>query len=83
MLSAKLPLSFGLQVGYAFGGSPSPTNTQEVEGHKRVLPARAFLPLHVEARVAYHFLGSALDPMKFRPYASSAAASARSTARCQ
>jgi hypothetical protein len=68
-LGKKIPLSFGAQIGYAFGGSPSPGNTAIVEKDKRVLPARAFLPLHLEARVAYHFLGSTLETRKFRPYA--------------
>jgi hypothetical protein len=63
------PLSAGVRLGWAFGGSPSPDNADEVAAAKQFPVARSYLPLHAEGRVAYHLLGdSLLERLQLRPY---------------
>jgi hypothetical protein len=69
LFSKKIPISAGLQAGYAFSSYPSPENTKQIQDNRRVQPAKAFLAAHAEVRGTYHFLGSTLDARKFRPYA--------------
>jgi len=66
---AKLPLTVGLRLGWAFGGSPSPDNPL-ANGSltNKQPPANSFLGFHAEVRAAYHFLGF-FEDKKFRPYA--------------
>lgn len=65
---AKLPLTVGLRLGWAFGGSPSPDNVQANGALANGLaPANAFLGFHAEVRAAYHFLGF-FEDKKIRPY---------------
>lgn len=63
------PLSAGVRLGWAFGGSPSPDNAEKVAMEKQFPVARSYLPLHAEGRVAYHPLGdSLLERLQLRPY---------------
>jgi hypothetical protein len=64
-LVKSLGLSIGLRAGFAIGGSPSPDITKIPNG---VNPAKSFLPVHAELRLAYHLLGSMMEDKKFRPY---------------
>lgn len=71
LFSQNIPISVGVQLGWALGGSPTPgkENHDQVEKARRFLPAKSFLGFHGEVRGAYHFAGSTLDKLKFRPYA--------------
>ena len=62
-LFQNIPLTLGVRLGWAFGGSPSPENVTT-----RVQPANSFLAFHGEARATYHFLGF-FEARKLRPYA--------------
>ncbi len=62
-LFQNIPLTLGVRLGWAFGGSPSPENVT-----KNIQPANSFLAFHGEARATYHFLGF-FEDKKFRPYA--------------
>ena len=63
------PLSAGIRAGWAFGGSPTPDNEDEIVKARKVLVAKPYLGLHLEARLAYHPLGdSLLERLSFRPY---------------
>lgn len=67
---ANLPLTVGLRLGWAFGGSPSPDNALNAKGvlANGQAPANSFLGFHGEVRAAYHFLGF-FEEKKLRPYA--------------
>ena len=67
---ASIPLTVGVRLGWAFGGSPTPDNVA-TDGFLKVnhgTPANGFLGFHGEARATYHFLGT-FEKMKLRPYA--------------
>ncbi|MEO5729986.1 MAG: hypothetical protein ABI134_23155, partial [Byssovorax sp.] len=66
---ANIPLTVGLRLGWAFGGSPSPDNVG-ANGFlaNKQAPANSFLGFHAEVRAAYHFFG-AYEVKKLRPYA--------------
>jgi hypothetical protein len=69
-LFANIPLTLGVRLGWAFGGSPTPDNVA-ADGFLKVhhaTPANAFLGFHGEARAEYHFLGF-FEKGKLRPYA--------------
>lgn len=63
-------LSVGARVGFAFGGGPQGEND-----------ARAFLPLHLEGRLAYWFGDQPFAKTGFRPYVFAAAGIAQVDAR--
>lgn len=69
-LLASIPLTVGVRLGFAFGGSPSPSNTLQKNGAllNNDGPALGFHPLHAEVRATYHFLGF-FESKKLRPYA--------------
>lgn len=62
-LFQNIPLTLGVRLGWAFGGSPSPENVT-----KNIQHANSFLAFHGEVRATYHFLGF-FEDKKFRPYA--------------
>lgn len=66
---STLPLTVGVRLGWAFGGSPSPDNVAAngalANGQA---PANSFLGFHGELRAAYYFLGF-FEDKKIRPYA--------------
>lgn len=63
----KVPITFGLRAGFAFGGSPSSDTPPPYEGAPS--QAKSFLPVHAELRAAYVFGGSPFELRKIRPYA--------------
>jgi hypothetical protein len=67
---ASIPLTVGVRAGFAFGGSPTPSNTLQKNGAlaNGDGPALGFHPFHGEARASYHFLGF-FESKKLRPYA--------------
>ena len=66
---ANIPLTVGLRLGWAFGGSPSPDNIKPNGAlANKQAPANSFLGFHAEVRAAYHFFG-AYESKKLRPYA--------------
>lgn len=67
-LTPKLPLTLGVRLGWAFGGSPSPDNVQ-ANGllQNKQPPANSFLGFHGEARATYYPLGF-YEEKKIRPY---------------
>ncbi len=70
-LFASLPLTLGVRLGWAFGGSPTPDNVLDKDGtlkNSTQSPALGFHPFHGEARATYHFLGF-FEKKKIRPYA--------------
>jgi hypothetical protein len=67
MFSTKVPISAGVRVGFAIGGSPSPDNQAEL-AMRHINSALGFLPVHAELRTTYHFLGAMMEDKKFRPY---------------
>jgi hypothetical protein len=72
-LVASIPLTLGVRLGWAFGGSPSPENAHDAPDGTSILKsgrtaANSFLGFHGEARASYYFLGM-FEKMKLRPYA--------------
>jgi hypothetical protein len=69
----SLPLTLGLRIGYAFGGSPSqdtgPSAYADEVGEKNPhAQANPFLPIHAEARATYFFGPNAFEHKKLRPF---------------
>jgi hypothetical protein len=73
-----LGLAVGARVGFALGGSPSPQTDPpngDINGDDQpdyAVPPRAkdFLPLHLEGRASYHFLGEGnVEAGQLRPFA--------------
>jgi len=67
MFTPKVPISAGVRIGFAIGGSPSPDNQTEL-AMRHINSALGFLPVHAELRTTYHFLGAMMEDKKFRPY---------------
>ncbi len=66
----NLPLTVGLKLGFAFGGSPSSSTTPFDIGGKNSphVQANSFLPFHGEARASYYFGPNAFEHRKLRPF---------------
>ena len=69
-LFASIPLTVGVRLGFAFGGSPSPSNKLDNNGllANKENPTYGFHPFHAEGRATYYFLGF-FESKKLRPYA--------------
>lgn len=67
---SSLPLTLGVRLGWAFGGSPSPDNALDKDGNlaNGQTPANSYLGFHAELRASYYFLGF-FEDKKIRPYA--------------
>lgn len=61
-------LTVGVRAGFAFGGGPPAGKGPDDQGRGGTAPGTAFLPVHVEARLAYYFGKGALGKKGFRPY---------------